>query len=537
MNLQQFGQSIQQKYPAYATMDATKVGEQMLAKYPQYKSMITADAPVTTAGGYQVPQATLDRVAASGKPALLGAPTPAAPKTYQPDFIGDTQKSFDTRIGNVNESLDLQDAKKQGKDETFLQTAGQVAGAAGDLIGNTAKAAGKYIVNGGNGVKGIPQSTKDSVMKNINDVKNSAVGQAGLAAAQKGFAAYSIWRHNNLSQAKNLEAIVNIASILPVGVAGEEGAKVAGSVAKDIGVSALDTGKGLVEGAKNLPSEVGTALAKRSPEQAAQLAEDTTRQIIQPKNIADIKPAAKTLKTLDISGVKTYSDLKNVIDTQIKNVSENLDKSLGAKKTATTLDKLAVGTKVGDQTVSHNYVKDALDQLKSFYNKTNDVEGETKIAQMESKASTKGLTVKEINDLAKEHGRVLNGYNANGELANGLSKQAAENTRAGLKGTARNLFGKDSYKAADSQLSSLMRTKDLVANLEEKVSQLKGKIQPRNLGQKVGYGLGKAINFAGGGAPKEFIQSFFPRGQGLKTLNAIDLEKALVKNLTRLQKL
>jgi len=49
--------------------------------------------------------------------------------------------------------------------------------------------------------------------------------------------------------------------------------------------------------------------------------------------------------------------------------------------------------------------------------------------------------------------------------------------------------------------------------------------------------LYKVLNTATFGASKGFLESIVPRGEGLKTLNALDLEKTLLKDLKKLQSL
>jgi hypothetical protein len=178
-----------------------------------------------------------------------------------------------------------------------------------------------------------------------------------------------------------------------------------------------------------------------------------------------------------------------------------------------------------------------LGQLENYFTKTNDVAGAEKIAQIRNKAETTGLTIKELNDIARLHGSELNAYNASGELASGLTKQAAENTRAGLKTTARGLFGDNTYKVIDSEISNTMRVRDLASKMVENVNKLQQKIKERGILEKLGRGVATTLDHMMGGGLKGFMQYFLPRGQGLKTLNALDLEKVLQKNLKTLQKL
>lgn len=298
--------------------------------------------------------------------------------------------------------------------------------------------------------------------------------------------------------------------------------------------------KGEVAGVK---AEAGDAYKNYQAKQAvkdADLVDKLVGTVSQGK-IQDLPTVKRTLSDIDVSDIKTYKDLGDTLDAKISTIAGKLDEVLGTNTETKPLSELKfekkVKTKTGEQTVSHNYVSDALQQLGEYYNKTNNVEKAAQIEQLKQAAESTGLTVQDINNIAKLHGQDLNAFNANGELSTGLTKQAAENTRKGLKNTGRDIFGNKVYDAADSELTNLYRTRDLVRNVEEKVNTLKQKIQERSLGAKAGYLLGKVINLLGLGTPKGFVESLIPRGQGFKVMNALDLEKTLNKNLQKIQKL
>ena len=258
---------------------------------------------------------------------------------------------------------------------------------------------------------------------------------------------------------------------------------------------------------------------------------------------SDQANAANSLSNLDVSKVKSYEDLSSVLDTKINGLKTALDGHLLNDKTVTPLSELSTKMTIPKESsptgqaidVPHNFVKDALTQLETFYAKTNKPLGEAKIQALTQKAETEGLSIKEINDLARVHGKVLNAFNANGELASGLNKIAAESTREGLKTTARDLFDNPLFQKTDEQISNLIRVKDLVDNVKENVTTLQQKINERGLGANVGVALGKAINLLGLGTPKGIMEALLPRGQGFKVMNALDLEKSLQSNLKNLQ--
>lgn len=274
--------------------------------------------------------------------------------------------------------------------------------------------------------------------------------------------------------------------------------------------------------------------------QEAKTVNETIGRIIQGQE-KDIPAAISSLSSIDTSGVKTYKDLFTKLNDRVEALSGSQDTHLNVtNKEAIPMDKLVVTTKVGDQEITHNFINDALTQLGTFYEKTNDVAGKAEIDQLTKKASEGGLSLKDVNDVARLHGIELNAYNANGELASGLTKQAAENTRAGLKATVRQLAGDEGGKASeaiDKSISNTIKTRDLVGEIADKVTELQQKIKPRTLGEQAGRLFGKITNLIGLNTPKGFIEYFLGRGTGLKTLNAIDLQEGLQKGLKSIQDL
>lgn len=247
--------------------------------------------------------------------------------------------------------------------------------------------------------------------------------------------------------------------------------------------------------------------------------------------LGDISRAKVGLQGISTKNINSYSDLATALDTKVETFSKALDKTLETNVVPYKINDLNKTLKVGETEVQHNYIKDALNQLEDFFAKTGNVEKEAQIMQLKVKANSQGLTIKEMNDLARLHGQELSGFNANGELASGLTKQLAENTRAGIKSTARELFGNDAYNAADDVLSDTIQTRDLVKSVEENVNKLKQRIIPRKFGEKVGRLVFQIADRITAGGLKGFVQSFVPRGNGLKVMNALDLEANLNKNL------
>lgn len=301
---------------------------------------------------------------------------------------------------------------------------------------------------------------------------------------------------------------------------------------KDAAVTTAKVGGKVVDGVVAKVGEAKAAHAQSVMERASAGVDDIANKVAQgdTKDIPRVAQSLSSLDPSDVKGVKTYRDLVNVYDEKISAISTKLDEALLTDPTPRQLPTLVAKN-------GHNYAIDAIDQLENFYQKTNDVNGADGMAKIRAKAETEGLNIQELNDLARLHGRDLNAYNANNELASGLSKQNAENTRVGLKETARDLFGNEGFKAVDTELSALMRTRDLMKDMVEKVNNLKQKTVKYSPGERVGKLVLQVANLLTGGAIKGFVAAALPRGQGLKVLNALEMEKNLQRNLSKVQSL
>lgn len=417
------------------------------------------------------------------------------------------------------------------------QGVGAVVGTAGAIEGGIIGGVGQVVKNAVTG----DSLGKDVVKSAVQTGKETAkfgyeIGKEGAPASALGFGGRAIQVPLAFSQGYQ-----GIKDLYDGGMQKDVSKQIQGAI--EIGTSAFAT-KGALETKGMFVNPEAVSAVKSTPEAIKQSrAKSTLTKFndlignITQGDAQEIPKAQRALTQIDTNGVKTYSDLVDRFDEKIGQVSAMQDNVLGTDKTVRLLDNLALDTKVGNQNVSHNYVQDGLAQLKEFYSKTNDVQGESMIDGLIQKSQTEGLTLKDVNDIARLHGSELNAYNANGQLASGLTKQAAENTRVGIKETARNLFDNKVYQASDGVLSDLIKTRKLIQEVSDKVTELQNKIQTRSLGAKVGILLGKIINFAGLGTPKGIVEALIPRGQGFKVMNALDMQKSLEANLKLFEKL
>lgn len=355
---------------------------------------------------------------------------------------------------------------------------------------------------------------------------------ASLPGVAGGVKAAVDWANKHPEAAKDLGAVFNI-SLLGGGSAVEE--PVTSAVGQGLEQGAK-VAKGAVEGVSGVAEDVGKVA--KGAKQFISPTEDvntTVGKVLQGET-RDIAPGKSGLSLLETKGVKTYKDLSKLAQDKIGKLSKQQDELLGKDTIPKKVQTLATEIKSGDKVIRHNYVLDSLEQLQNYYTKTNDIAKLAKVNQYLTKLDPvkgQGLLLKEVNDIARLHGMDLNAYNANGELASGLTKQAAENTRAGLKTTVRNLLPDDASKAIDRQISDIYKVRDLSKDMVEKVNTLAQRLQKPNILQKIGGFMGRIGRTTGIG---DFASKLLgiEKVPGASTLNAVELEAKLAKNLRKI---
>lgn len=441
---------------------------------------------------------------------------PAQKKGFFPKLKASVNQAAEERGQKVRDILKAGKTGQQTKAETIFQLGGQAIG--GAFEGPTAL------------IKNLtPKPVKTIVKKAIFNpvakyVQHSADIISDIPAVQKFAQTPGAER-----LARNVEAVPEYLNLLP----GPKAAKLA--------TRGVEGGLNLAEKTATKSSGMFTKFAE---EQATKRASKATKEIdelagkIGQGKPQDIEQVKKALSNVEVKGVKTYKQLRERIDEKIKLVSNKLDEVLAKNPTTRTIANLKTVVNVGDQKVATNYVNEAIQQLDNYYKTTNNLAGQAKIQNILSRGNTSGLTIKDINDLARLHGQDLSGFNKlSGQLASGLSRQAAENTRKGLKFVARDLFGDKLYQTADGEIQSLIRTRDLSKHMVESVNKLAQKTVKLGLGEQLKQKLLKIADLASLGGIKSFGRFLFRNDPTTKTLNALFLEKGLAKNLTKIKSL
>lgn len=227
-------------------------------------------------------------------------------------------------------------------------------------------------------------------------------------------------------------------------------------------------------------------------------------QIMQGKR-EDIPQYRKALSQIDRKDIASPDDIVGKLtqktDQAMGAVNSILDKHT-AKYSGSQLEQVV--SKDGDA-IKQNFVKDAIIDLRKNYQVKRDA---ASVARMDAlmdriQPSTgidpltlgqkvpEGITPREINDLAKEHGTNLNAFTPDGKINTEVQK-GLEATRSGLKKTVRGIVNDPSLKALDESAADLIKTKDQLSLLSEQANRIDQRMADLGI---VGKAWNKAVRF------------------------------------------
>lgn len=480
---------IRSKYPEgissdgikYADMDDDELTRRVVTKYPVYEKQVQLD------GDGDDSESPISEFGSGVKESL---------KERGGDIIGQFK--------------DVATGKEKFTPRTQLRVAGAATGAVGDVTFEALKLV-------------TPKFIEDLAAKGMDKVGETEVAQALMTK-------YSELKEKHPEAMKDLEDVLNITSMIPIG----KGATVAGK-----GVV-----KGVSKTGKVVSKITGEALEASRVSRIARATEEidsVVGHIVQGDTKA-LSRAKRALSTIDTADVKTYADLKGKIDDGIEALAGKVDEKLEASgKTLGSLKSkdLVTTTKVGNSVVKQKFVEDAIDQLDELYTNIKDAPSQARMAAIREKLTKEGLTLKEVNDLAREYGREFGtkAFGKTGEALTSINAQAFENTRKGIKKVVRDKMPDDVTKMLDERISDLYNTNRYVAKMEEKVNALYQKVKKRGLLENISIKLADTVDVATFHTVSGFISRMLPKNVGNNVMNAINLEGALKANLKKLDKL
>ena len=400
------------------------------------------------------------------------------------------------------------------------ETAGNIVGsAAGGLI-NAGVEAGKSVINTLNGDQG------QKLAQGIEDFKNSTniLGQKN-GDTLKSIGDFMKQGTDNLPP-NVVDSFHNFLNTIGLMGGGKLADMPIGKVV-DVVKSLPETIKGGVDAVKNTIGKVKEGIIP------SVTLDEAVGHIIQGET-GDIASAKRALSSLDTTGLKTYKDIQAKIKLEIPKLAKKVDNEFAKDTIGKSIKDFEQTVGEGKSAVKVNYVKQALSDLIDYYKKTGNASGLSKIKLIENNAKIKGMTYGDVNELARLHGKDINAFNANGEAASGLTKQAAENTRKGLKTTARQGLGGTEAQALDAKLSDLYDTQSLIDKMVEKVNTASQKIPKQGVIPKT---VGKVVKTVDTltGSPLKAIGKQIGNVGATGAMSAVEIEQNLEKYLKTLK--
>ena len=149
---------------------------------------------------------------------FLTGQTPEPPK----GFIERVKADLQSRESNLQEGV--YGGGSQSMAEDIFQTLGQGAGFATDVLGEAIKSVGYGI--GAITPDIIEKPITEGIKSTLKAIAQTPVIQSGLDAIGQGVDAYNFWKKTHPREARNIESVVNIGLLLPVGRVAKEGAGV-----------------------------------------------------------------------------------------------------------------------------------------------------------------------------------------------------------------------------------------------------------------------------------------------------------------------
>jgi len=129
----------------------------------------------------------------------------------EPSMWDNISTDYDKRLKSMDESRKDRESREISLVRSTVNTAGAIAGLGFDVAGAVIEeSVSTYLDN----LKSFAPTTYKDTAEKVTEAKdwalNTEAGQVAVAAAQKGYEEYSIWKKDNPQDAKTFEAVLNI---------------------------------------------------------------------------------------------------------------------------------------------------------------------------------------------------------------------------------------------------------------------------------------------------------------------------------------
>ena len=272
---------------------------------------------------------------------------PQVQQSQQQGFVSNIQQDLEKRRQNFQAGFAEQSQGKQTPFESGLQLLGQSAGFVFDIGGEAIKSV----------IDKIPDAIKNPAVELGKSVLSSPLGQTGIKAISMGENAYKDWKSVNPRAARDLESVINIATLLPVGGAaktvGKEALSITGELAGK-GANVLE--KGLAEqGLKDTLEIIKPVLSIGEKKQALAGGRGAVSNKILPR-VYETTKIAPSPRELQIA--ETVKDVVNKSRNPVDNISSIRD------KIGELANQVDTGLESNNAIFNKNEIKAVLDKAK-----------------------------------------------------------------------------------------------------------------------------------------------------------------------------
>jgi hypothetical protein len=454
------------------------------------------------------------------------------------DFIGDTVDTVKDVAGTVMEGAKDIGETWQRDDINPVQKVAATLGEAGSTVaegvGEVTIGAGKAMVN---------QDAEDAVGALTQKLATTI---AETDTAQAAYKKTKDW-YDGLDTSDKV--IVDSAGGMAAFMSEVLGLGVAKKVAKPIAEGITDAVEVTSDAIAKVPGKIDEVMEPRRQakiEQRKAEADDAVKRIIQPtgkttaERASQLEASKRVLSEVDANDIPDYQSGKEVFDERIKTIAENQDAHMAQFTEKYKPDQLGTYTKVGDETVATNPVQDALDGLENAYTLSGDAVEATKIKQLRAKMESEGLTVSEINKIARDYNIEFKNkaFDKMGNPKAGFNAENYESVRKGVKQVARDRMPDDISKELDAKLSDTYEVRSLFDRLAVEVDKLGAKANEPGMLARVAGGAVELTDILSGRLLGGVLRTLASKSGILQKgrVSFADLEKELQSNIKKFQK-
>lgn len=238
---------------------------------------------------------------------------------------------------------------------SFLEIEGQLAGAVSDIFGQALNSVGR-------GVSAVtPDVVKDAAKSMVTVFLNSDEVKPALTALSAGMDAYDKFKTENPGAAAKLEAVVNIASLAPVGEGSLLGAKTVSREAAELGIKDV---------AKKAATETIEAGVKAADDKLFQEALTAIKPVLSKKEkqlaLEAGRGKSSLIKGVTLEATSREREIANVVKDVIVDPKKPVENIAAIdNKIRVLAEETYQGLKNNDSIFNTNQLRSFLDQAKS----------------------------------------------------------------------------------------------------------------------------------------------------------------------------